>query len=118
MKDVSVRELIAEKRNEVIAAAARHGAARIRLIGSVARGAERADSDIDFLVSWEPWTSLLDCAALVADLETMDGCGRSCAKAFTATRKRCDRPAMRSDLDRFQDVPPQLEMEKGAFPLS
>jgi hypothetical protein len=73
MESMTARETLARKRDEVLALAARHGAARIRLIGSVARGAERPDSDIDFLVDWEPWTSLLDCAALTQELEKMLG---------------------------------------------
>ena len=73
MDEMNVREILTERRSEVIAVAQRHGAARIRVIGSVARGAERPDSDIDFLVSWEPWTSLLDSAALTLELEKMLG---------------------------------------------
>jgi hypothetical protein len=73
MERMSVSDLLAEKRDEVVALAERHGAARVRLIGSVARGAERPDSDIDFLVDWEPWTSLLDCAALTMELEDLLG---------------------------------------------
>ena len=70
---MTARELLTEKRGQVEALAQRHGAARIRLIGSVARGTERPDSDIDFLVTWEPWTSLLYCAALAQDLEEILG---------------------------------------------
>jgi uncharacterized protein len=73
MGTMNVREMITAKRDEVLAAAGRHGATSIRLIGSAARGAERPDSDIDFLVSWEPWTSLLDSAALALELEKMLG---------------------------------------------
>ena len=73
MMYMSVRELLSEKCGQVEALAQRHGAARIRLIGSVARGTERPDSDIDFLVTWEPWTSLLDSAALAQELEKILG---------------------------------------------
>jgi len=67
------RKLLIEKRGRIRALVRRHGAARIRLVGSVARGTERPDSDIDFLVTWEPWTSLLDCAALAQELERIIG---------------------------------------------
>jgi hypothetical protein len=66
---MSVRETLASRRGEILALAHRHGAAQVRIIGSVARGEERPESDIDLLVKWEPWTSLLDCAALTLELE-------------------------------------------------
>jgi len=43
------------------------------MIGSVARGEERPDSDIDFLVRWAFDTSLLDHAALSLELEELLG---------------------------------------------
>jgi len=41
----------------------------VRVFGSVARGEERADSDVDLLVDLEPGRSLLDHAGLELDLE-------------------------------------------------
>ncbi|MGL6291602.1 MAG: nucleotidyltransferase family protein [Silanimonas sp.] len=41
---------IRSQRQAIQALAARFGARRIRVFGSVARGEERADSDVDFLV--------------------------------------------------------------------
>ncbi|MBL8250805.1 MAG: nucleotidyltransferase domain-containing protein, partial [Candidatus Competibacter sp.] len=41
-----------KQRAEIIAAGRRYGARRIRVFGSVARGEERPDSDIDFLVDF------------------------------------------------------------------
>ena len=73
MVNMSLREILAFKRTEIIELARKHGASQIRIIGSVARGEERPDSDVDFLVTWEPWTSLLDCAALTLDLERVLG---------------------------------------------
>ncbi|HVC16415.1 MAG TPA: nucleotidyltransferase domain-containing protein [Rhodanobacter sp.] len=43
-----------EKRDAIHAACRQFGARRIRVFGSVARGEERADSDIDFLVDFPP----------------------------------------------------------------
>ncbi len=48
------------KRTEILAIAAKHGAFNVRVFGSVARGEEMPDSDIDFLVDYDlqqvtPW---------------------------------------------------------------
>jgi predicted nucleotidyltransferase len=43
-----------EKKDAIHAACRQFGARRIRVFGSVARGEERADSDIDFLVDFPP----------------------------------------------------------------
>lgn len=40
------------KKNEILVLGDQYGARRIRVFGSVARGEERADSDIDFLVDF------------------------------------------------------------------
>lgn len=42
------------KRNVIMALSNRFGARRIRVFGSVARGEERFDSDVDFLVDFPP----------------------------------------------------------------
>ena len=62
---------IRENREAILRIAAKHGAIRIRLIGSVARGEARAGSDIDLLVTWREGTSLLDHAALLLELEEL-----------------------------------------------
>lgn len=41
-----------EKQKEILILASEYGARRIRVFGSVARGEERPDSDIDFLVDF------------------------------------------------------------------
>jgi predicted nucleotidyltransferase len=41
-----------KKQKEILALASQYGARRIRVFGSVARGEERPDSDIDFLVDF------------------------------------------------------------------
>lgn len=45
-----LRNELHSKKTEIEAAAAKYGATHIRIFGSVARGEERTDSDIDFLV--------------------------------------------------------------------
>lgn len=64
---------LARVREQILAAAARHGAGNVRVFGSVARGEADAASDIDFLVDFEPGRSLLDLAALLVDLEDLLG---------------------------------------------
>jgi predicted nucleotidyltransferase len=71
---VGIRERVAQKRAEVLRAAARHGARNLRVVGSVARGEARPDSDLDLLVDLDQGRSLLDHAALVIELETLLGC--------------------------------------------
>lgn len=65
--------LIRERREAILQIAAKHGASQIRLIGSVARGDDRPDSDVDLLVTWREGTSLLDQAALMLELEQLLG---------------------------------------------
>ena len=53
--------------------AARHGARNIRVFGSVARGDDHSDSDLDLLVDVEPGRTLLDVIALEQDLQELLG---------------------------------------------
>jgi predicted nucleotidyltransferase len=68
---VSIRQLLQTKRKKILQIAARHGARRVRVFGSVARGEARRGSDVDFLVEMEEGRSLLDHAALILDLERL-----------------------------------------------
>lgn len=65
--------LIRARREEILDAAARHGATNVRIYGSVARGEARPVSDIDVLVDMEEGSSLLDLAALHLELEDILG---------------------------------------------
>jgi predicted nucleotidyltransferase len=69
----SLRERLRERRGEVRAAAARRGASNLRVFGSVARGDDGTDSDIDFLVDFEASRSLVDVAGLILDLREILG---------------------------------------------
>ena len=73
MANLTVGDTIREKREAILRTAARHGASQVRLIGSVARGEARPDSDVDLLVTWNEGTSLLDQAALMLELENLLG---------------------------------------------
>lgn len=70
-KILTIQKLLEEKREEILALAARHGARNVRIFGSVARGEAKADSDVDFLVEMESGRSLLDRVALIQDLEDL-----------------------------------------------
>jgi len=67
------KDLLEEKRDQILRIASRHGAHNVRVFGSVARGDADESSDIDLLVDFEPDRSLLDHAALVLDLEELLG---------------------------------------------
>jgi len=62
---------IDRSREEILRIAARHGARNVRVFGSVARGQDRSDSDVDLLVEMENDRSLLDLVGLEQDLEEL-----------------------------------------------
>lgn len=67
------RKDIEDHRNEILAIALRYGAQDIRIFGSVARGDQRDDSDLDLIVRFEPGRSLLDQGGLLMDLQDLLG---------------------------------------------
>jgi len=68
---MSIRQLLQFKRTQILKIAARHGARKVRVFGSVAREEAQPDSDIDFLVDMESGRSLLDLIELGQDLEEL-----------------------------------------------
>lgn len=70
---MQLRELLIEKRDQIIEIAANHGASNVRVFGSVARDEAGPESDIDVLVDLEPSRTLLDHAALMLELEALLG---------------------------------------------
>lgn len=70
---MDMRQLLESKRDEILRIARAHGARNVRVFGSVARGEAAETSDIDFLVDFEPGTSLLQHGALIAELEQLLG---------------------------------------------
>jgi len=70
----TLAELVKEKRADILALAAKHGARNVRVFGSVARGDADEQSDIDVLVQMAPGRSLLDLGGLQYDLEQLLGC--------------------------------------------
>jgi uncharacterized protein len=68
-----LRSLVSARREQVMAVAARHHANRVRIFGSVARGDDRPDSDIDLLVDFTPDSSLFDLMRMARELEELLG---------------------------------------------
>lgn len=66
-------ELVERNRSEIVAVVRRHRGRSVALFGSVARGEAAADSDIDFLVEFEPGSSLLDLVHLEGALGELLG---------------------------------------------
>lgn len=64
-------ERLRTHRTEILDVARQHGASRVRVFGSVARGEAEAASDIDLLVEFEPDRSLLDHISLAQSLQDM-----------------------------------------------
>lgn len=57
---MALLDTLRERRAEILQVAARHGAFNVRVFGSVIRGEETPESDIDFLVDYDlkkitPW---------------------------------------------------------------
>lgn len=60
-------------RSQILKTANRHGARNIRVFGSVARGEDRPDSDLDLLIDLDEDRSLLDLIGFQQDLEDLLG---------------------------------------------
>jgi predicted nucleotidyltransferase len=66
---MGISEIVGNKKDQILAIAARHGASNVRVFGSVARGTAQPDSDIDFLIQLDPGRSLFDLGGLLMDLQ-------------------------------------------------
>lgn len=69
----SLRQLVESRREDIAAVVHRHKGRSVWVFGSVARGEERPESDIDFLVEFEPGSSLFDLMDLEAELAALLG---------------------------------------------
>jgi predicted nucleotidyltransferase len=70
---VDTHGLLKSKRDQILRIARAHGARNVRVFGSAARGDATGASDVDFLVEFEPGTSLLQQGAMIAELEELLG---------------------------------------------
>ncbi len=66
-------EQIKTRRDEITELAAQYGASNLRVFGSVARGEETPDSDIDMIADFAPDRSYLDLVRLKRALQTFLG---------------------------------------------
>jgi len=73
--DVLTLDGLRRRREEILAVARRRRARRVAVFGSAIRGEARPDSDIDFLVEFDPEASLLDHVGFFQDLEDLLGVG-------------------------------------------
>lgn len=65
--------VVVSKRDELLDALSRHGVSNVRVFGSVARGDDRPDSDVDLLVDFPPRTSLFTILRMQEELEEILG---------------------------------------------
>ena len=70
---MALRDEMRRQRDTVLAIAARHGVSRVRLFGSVARGEERPDSDIDLLIDLDDDRGFHDYLGFVEEVERLFG---------------------------------------------
>src|SRR5450759_3204853 len=61
------------RRHRVVAAAAAHGVSDLRVVGSVARGQDRPDSDVDLIVDLPAGMGLFGLGRVQAELEAILG---------------------------------------------
>ena len=67
-------EALAKHRDEVLAIIARYPVSNPRVFGSVARGEDTEESDLDLVVEVEGKFSYFDMASLALELERVLGC--------------------------------------------
>lgn len=70
---MGISELLSRKREDILKIASHYGAKKVRVFGSVVRGEDRPDSDVDFLVELEEGRSLMDLGGLLMDLQNLLG---------------------------------------------
>jgi hypothetical protein len=71
---INIESQLQEKREAILATAAKYGAYNVRIFGSVARGEADSDSDVDFLVELEAERSLFDLGGLLMELQDLLNC--------------------------------------------
>ena len=68
-----LKQVLEERRDEIVQIASKYGAGNIRVFGSVARGEDTLESDVDLLVEFDRERSLFDHIGLLQDLEDLLG---------------------------------------------
>jgi predicted nucleotidyltransferase len=77
----------------ILETAKRYGASNVRVFGSVARGEETSDSDIDLVVDLAPGTGLVSLGGLEREISELLGCRVDIAPSDSL------RPAVRAEAD-------------------
>ncbi len=70
---LNTAQILQERRADILRIAAHYGAFNVRVFGSVARGEDSVDSDVDFLVDMQSDRSLFDVGGLLLDLQNLLG---------------------------------------------
>ena len=65
--------VLADRHEDILAAARQHKASHVRVFGSVARGDDVSGSDLDLLVTFASDATIFDLADLTASLEELTG---------------------------------------------
>jgi uncharacterized protein len=84
-------EQLRQKRTDILAIADKYGATNLRIFGSVARGDDRPDSDIDILIDQENRWSLFEHVGMMQDLEDLLECKVDVAVAKGLRKRFYDR---------------------------
>jgi predicted nucleotidyltransferase len=66
---MGITEIIGDRKEQILALAAKYGASNVRVFGSVANGTANQNSDIDFLVDLDKERSLFDLGGLLMALQ-------------------------------------------------
>lgn len=64
-------EIIRDKKKQILAIAAKHGASNVRIFGSAVNGTADPNGDIDFLIDLERNRCLFDLGGLIVDLQQL-----------------------------------------------
>lgn len=70
---MGISSIIRNRRKEIIDIAKKYGAKNVRIFGSMARGDESINSDVDIIVEMETGSSLLDIIAIKQDISELLG---------------------------------------------
>ena len=68
---MSTLEMLKKHKAEILAIAAKHGASNVRIFGSVIRGEDTEESDVDFLVDMASDRSLFDLVGFQLEIEAL-----------------------------------------------
>ncbi|MBC8414490.1 MAG: nucleotidyltransferase family protein [Nitrospira sp.] len=66
-----MNKTIMDRREDILSIARNFGAKSVRVFGSVARGDDNPESDLDIILEMEPGASLLDIIAIKQDIEEL-----------------------------------------------